>query len=173
MNSLKMMQKKFVLIIALALLLLLSGCAIPPTPKWNAFCEELMSDYPEITSIKLSATNSPSLPVHIIVDHADIETNSKIAKEIVFFVLSEDGYPEMLGYYEQRSRQPSEFSAIWVYFCDEEDYPSYYTRYYSKREWPIEEGDKMRGFNNWSLWLMKERDTILINFDEIGEKEEM
>ena len=168
MNFLKLIRNRLTIFITIALLLLLSGCLIPPTPKWDAFCEEVMNDYPEIVSIKLAVYNSPSFPVNIIVDQADIETKNKIAKEIVFFVLSEEGYPEMLEYYRKKSGQSGEFHDFWIGFCDEVDYPSYYTNYYSVGDWPIEEGDKMRGFNNWGLSLKDADKAIPINFDEIG-----
>jgi len=168
MNLLKSILRKFSLIIVLALLLLHSGCTIPPTPKWDAFCEELISDYPEIVSIKLSVGNRPSLPVYIVVAQDDIETKNKIAKEVIFFILSEDGYPEILEYYKKRSGQSSDYFDFWVNFCNEEDYPSFYTSYFSKKDWPLEDNDKMRGFNNWGLSLKDADKAIPINFDEIG-----
>jgi len=168
MNAIKSIRKRFILIIALALLLLLSGCVIPPTPKWDAFCEELQSDYPEIVSIKLAVNNSPSFSVNIVVDHTDVDAKNKITKEVVFFVISKEGYPEMLEYYKTRSGKSHEFWDFWVNFCDEEDYPSYYTRYNSGQDWPLEEDDRMRGFNNWWLSLKDADKAIPINFDEIG-----
>ena len=168
MNTMKSIRRRFALIIALALLLLHSGCLIPPTPKWDAFCKELMNDYPEIISIKPFVYISPSFAVNIVVVQDDIESNNKITKEVILFVLSEEGYPEMLEYYKKNSRQSSDFSDFWVNFRDDEDNPSFYYRYNSGQDLPLEEDDKMRGFNNWWLSSKDAEKAIPINFDEIG-----
>ena len=148
-------------------LLLLCGCKpAPSTPKWDDFRNEIIADHRGITECKLFVFNSPSFAVDIEVDDIDLEEKKQIAQKVIRFVLSEDGYPEMLEYHRKKSRQPADsvFVDFWVNFINKETAPKYTELFYSYRDWTMEDNE-MRGFNEWWLERVAEKETISINFD--------
>lgn len=151
-------RKLFSLIVAVLVAVALCTSCFPITqePYWDAFRDQLLSDYAELTEISKGATNAPFVYFDVYGSSITKERQIEIAKDIVYFVASEDGYSEILAFHQSRAKMDGmTFQDINInIFDDTLDEQARCADITFQRDLSIADSnlDKLRGFTTGTYW---------------------